>query len=280
MRRPPLPRLPARSLRGWLPGWLPGPSPVTVRPGRHAPPARLLVSELPRAAVELSAALTAAPLLALERRGDGHPVLVLPGLWGGDVSTLLLRHYLGWLGYSVTGWQLGANVGPTESVVRGLRDRVAQLSDSSGRRVTLLGWSLGGLYAHELARKAPGSVRAVITLGSPLRLAGRGSRGASKMFDAMSHLHVTPSLVARPWTEAGPLRVPATAVYTRSDGVVPWRSCLVHPGRRRESVEVHGSHSGLVNNPTVLHLLADRLTQPEDHWRPFAPGPLVRHLYP
>lgn len=251
-----------------------------MRPGPHAPAARLLLSELPRATVELSAALAAAPLLALERRGDGHPVLVLPGLWGGDASTLLLRRYLAWLGYSVSGWQLGANLGPTESVVRGLRDRVAQLSDSSGRRVTLLGWSLGGLYAHELARKAPGSVRAVITLGSPVRLAGRGGRAASQVFDAMSNLHVAPSLVARPWAEAGPLRVPATAVYTRSDGVVPWRSCMLHPGKRRESLEVHGSHSGLASNPTVLHLLADRLAQPEHRWRPFAPGPLLRHLYP
>jgi pimeloyl-ACP methyl ester carboxylesterase len=274
--RTPLTRVPAWAPRRWL-----ARSPlVTLRPGRHAPPTRLLLSELPRATVELSAAFAVAPLLALEKRGDGHPVLVLPGLWGGDTSTLLLRRYLRWLGYSVTGWQLGANMGPTESVVRGLRDRVGQLADSSGRRVTLLGWSLGGLYAHELARKAPGSVRQVITLGSPIRLAKRGGRTASQVFDAMSHLHVAPALVARPWTEAGPLRVPATAVYTRSDGVVPWQSCLVHPGRRRESLEVHGSHSGLVSNPTVLHLLADRLAQPEDGWRPFAPGPLVRHLYP
>jgi pimeloyl-ACP methyl ester carboxylesterase len=251
-----------------------------LRLGRQGPALRLLASELPRAAVELSAALAASPLLALERRGDGHPVLVLPGLWGGDVSTLLLRRYLSWLGYSVTGWQLGANLGPTEAVVSGLRDRLEQLADNSGQRVSLLGWSLGGLYAHELARKSPGSVRQVVTLGSPVRLARRAGRPASQVFDAMSHLHVAPSLVARPWAEPGPLRVPATAVYTRSDGVVPWKSCLVHPGRHRESLEVHGSHSGLVNNPTVLHLLADRLAQPEGRWRPFTPGPLVRHLYP
>ena len=141
--------------------------PVSTRVGRGGPPLSLWLAELPRAGAELAAAGSLAPLLAVERRGDGHPVLVLPGLLGGDVSTLLLRRYLGWLGYSVSGWELGANVGPTEAVVSGLRDRLTELADASGRRVSLVGWSLGGLYAHELARRAPGSVRQVVTLGSP-----------------------------------------------------------------------------------------------------------------
>jgi pimeloyl-ACP methyl ester carboxylesterase len=224
--------------------------------------------------------MTASPFLAVQRRGDGHPVLVLPGLLGGDLSTLLLRRYLGWLNYAVSGWELGANVGPTEAVVRGLRARLAQLAESSGQRVSLVGWSLGGLYAHELARRAPASVRQVLTLGSPVRFARRGGRATSQLFDAMSHLHVAPSLTPRPWAEAGPLRVPATAVFTRSDGIVPWQACTLGPGKRRQNVEVHGSHSGLAHNPTVLHVLADRLAQSEHHWRPFTPGPLVRHLYP
>jgi hypothetical protein len=76
------------------------------------------------------------------------------------------------------------------------------------------------------------------------------------------------------------LRVPATAVYTRSDGVVSWRACLLSPAAHRENIEVHGSHYGLAHNPLVLHLLADRLAQAERAWRPFTPGLLVRHLYP
>jgi pimeloyl-ACP methyl ester carboxylesterase len=224
--------------------------------------------------------MAAAPLLAAERRGDGHSVLVLPGMLGGDLSTVLLRRYLRWLGYTVSGWELGTNTGPTEAVVSGLRDRVAKLSDESGRKVTLVGWSLGGLYAYELARAAPGSVRQVVTLGSPVQLAGRGGRRTSRLLDSLSHLHVVPAAVPRPWTEAGPLRVPATAVYTRSDGVVSWQACLLPPARRRENVEVRGSHSGLAHNPTVLHLLADRLAAAEGTWQAFRPGPLVRHLYP
>lgn len=154
-----------------------------------------------------------------------------------------------------------------------------RLADDSGRRVSLVGWSLGGLYAPELARRAPGSVRQVLTLGSPVRLARR-ARATSRVFDRLSDLHVTPSLVARPWSEAGPLRVPATAVYTRSDGIVGWQSCLLSPGKRRENLEVYGSRHGLAHNPAVLHVLADRLAQPEHRWRAFAPGVLVRHAYP
>ncbi len=135
-----------------------------------------LLAETPRATLELAATSTLAPLLAADRRGDGHPVLVLPGFLQHDLSTVVLRAYLRWLSYSVSGWQLGANMGSTESVVSGLRTRLASLAESSGEKVTLIGWSLGGLYAHELARRAPGSVRQVVTLGSPIRLASDTAR--------------------------------------------------------------------------------------------------------
>jgi len=207
-------------------------------------------------------------------------VLVLPGMLGGDLSTTSLRGYLRWLGYSVHGWKLGTNIGPTEAVVSRLRARLDQLAESSGGPVSIVGWSLGGLYAYELARRAPGSVRQVITLGSPVQLARRSSTTTSQMFDRFSHLQVVPAAVPRPWTEAGTLRVPATALYTQSDGIVAWRSCLLPRAKRRQNVEVYGSHFGLAHNPTVLHVLADRLSQPERTWRPFAPGPLVRQLYP
>lgn len=238
------------------------------------------MSEALRATLELAATVTAAPFLAVEHRGDGHPVLVLPGLFGGDLSTLSLRRYLTWLNYGVSGWEIGTNVGPTEAVVSGLRARVTQLAEGSGRRVSLVGWSLGGLYAHELARRVPGSIRQVLTLGSPVRLARRHGRATSQLFDRYSHLNVAPSLVPRPWSEAGQLRVPATAVYTRGDGIVAWQSCLLAPGKRRENIEVYGSHYGLAHNPAVLHVLADRLAQPEHDWRPFSAGPLLRHAYP
>lgn len=244
------------------------------------PPARLLLTEAPRAAVDLMALGTVAPLLAAGRRGDGHPVLVLPGFFGADVSTVGLRGYLRWLGYTVSGWELGANLGPTQAIVSRLRARLAQLADTSGQRVSVIGWSLGGLYAHELARGAPGSVRQVITLGSPVRPGRRHGRATSRVFDRLAPLQPAPALLARPWVETGTLRVPATAVYTRRDGIVAWRSCMLRPGAQRENIEVYGSHLGLAHNPTVLHLVADRLAQPERRWRPFTPGVLTRRAYP
>jgi len=254
------------------------PTPSWLGPG--APAARLSLTELPRAALDLAALTAVAPALAADRRGDGHPVLVLPGLVGGDASTLTLRRYLTWLNYSVSGGGRGMNGAPTEALVSGLRARLQRLAETSGEPVTLIGWSLGGLYAHELARRAPGSVRQVVTLGSPVRLARSKARATSQLFDRFSHLHVAPSLVARPWSEPGPLRVPATSIYTRSDGIVSWQACLLRAGKRRENVEVYGSHLGLALNPTVLHVLAARLAQPVRTWRPFRPGPLTRHLYP
>ncbi len=251
-----------------------------LRLGPGAPPAHLLLTEGVRAGWEMGALAVATPLLVAERRGDGHTVLVLPGLFGGDLSTVTLRQYLRFLGYKVSGWELGTNLGPTQAVVSGLRRRLAELADRSGRRVSLLGWSLGGLYAHELARASPSRVRQVITLGSPLRLARGRARTTSRLFDRFSNLQVAPALLARPWSEDGSLRVPATAVYTRSDGIVAWRSCLLEAGTSRENIGVYGSHYGLAHNPTVLHVLADRLAQPEGTWRPFDPGPLLRPLYP
>lgn len=242
--------------------------------------AGLLLAEAPRATLELAAMSTVAPLLAAHRRGDGHPVLVVPGLLQGDSSTLVLRTYLRWLNYSVSGWQLGTNLGSAESVVNGLRDSLASMAESSGKKVTLIGWSLGGLYAHELARRAPCTVRQVVTLGSPVRMGGRHGLTASAAFDRLARLHMSAPLLARPWREAGSLRVPATSVYSRSDGIVPWQACRLSTGKHRENIEVIGSHLGLGHNPTVLHVLADRLSQPERGWKPFVPGRVVGCAYP
>ena len=104
-------------------------------------------------------------------RGDGHPVLVLPGLLADDVSTRTLRAVLRRLGYDVHGWGLGRNIGPTAACVTGMRDLLDHLADKHGKPVTLIGWSLGGIFARDLARRTPDSVRQVVTLGSPFRLA-------------------------------------------------------------------------------------------------------------
>jgi pimeloyl-ACP methyl ester carboxylesterase len=183
---------------------------------------------------------TAGPLLVAAPRGDGHPVLVLPGFRGDDDSTRPLRWFLRRLGYHVHGWGLGTNVGPTARITDGLTARFADLVERHDEPVSVIGWSLGGVYARAVGRRQPGHVRQVITLGSPLR--------------------GTP--------DAAPA-VPVTSIYSRTDAIVPWRASLLADGPRRENVEIRGSHLGLGHNPSALIVVADRLAQPLDGWQPF-----------
>ena len=239
-----------------------------------------LVTEPHRACLDLTTLAAVSPLLATARRGDGHPVLVLPGLLTGDHATVLLRTVLRVLGHNVVGWELGMNRGSTGRVVQGLREHVDRLHQTHGRRVSLVGWSLGGLYAQELARATPGSVRGIITLGSPVMRWAPWMRSASGLADR----HIRPSsgvaVLGRPWAEQGSLRVPATSVFTRSDGVVHWSLCQYELRPRRENVEVRGSHLGLGHNAAVLWLLADRLGAAEGAWTPFRPPVRLRPFFP
>ncbi len=237
-----------------------------------------LVTEPPRAGLDAAALLATWPLLAAAPRGDDHPVLVLPGLLTGDPATLLLRGVLHSLGHRVCGWSLGTNRGPTHRVVGRLRDQVDRLHRESGRRVSLVGWSLGGLYAQELARAAPSSVRGIITLGTPVVRSAPWVRRVSGLADAVPARGA--GALPRAWAERGSLRVPATSVYTRADGIVDWSACRYPLRDRRQNVEVRGSHLGLAVNPGVLWLLADRLGTPEDAWHPFRPPLALRPLFP
>jgi pimeloyl-ACP methyl ester carboxylesterase len=131
------------------------------------PPSRTLMFLEGRAIHELGAFLGALPLLSLAPKGDGHPVLVLPGLVASDASTRPLRSFLKNRGYAVSGWRQGRNLGLRDGVQHAMVDLVRELSDTHGRKVSLVGWSLGGLYARQLAKMMPDCVRSVITLGSP-----------------------------------------------------------------------------------------------------------------
>jgi pimeloyl-ACP methyl ester carboxylesterase len=211
------------------------------------------------------------PLLRAAPRGEPHPVLVLPGLMASDVSTGLLRSWIRWLGYPVVGWALGRNRGPTQEVVHELPVLVDRLAREHGASVSIVGWSLGGIYARRLARRAPRQVRQVISLGSPFALAGRpvdGSPGG-RVFSQYSPLHATDRSSSPGGSLARPLPVPSTAVYSRWDGVVDWRACRQRPGPRSENVAVRSSHLGMGHDPAVLWVVADRLALPGDAWSPF-----------
>ncbi|MDP9436060.1 MAG: alpha/beta hydrolase [Actinomycetota bacterium] len=200
-----------------------------------------------RAALDLAALLATWPVLTTAPRGDGHPVLVLPGLLTGDPATVLLRNVLRLLGHRSAGGA-SARTGPYRRVVGALRDRLDRLHQESGRRVSLVGWSLGGLYAEELARASPGSVRTLVTLGSAVAGRSGWARDLSTLVDRSTYLPRAAGLLPRPWAERGTLRVPATSVYTRSDGIVSWAACRFEPGARREDVECGGATS---SSPTT-----------------------------
>lgn len=232
---------------------------------------RTLCRELLRAGAETAAFVAALPALSVGPRGDGHGVLVLPGLMADDLSTVGLRHVLRVRGYRPHAWRLGTNIGPTQRIQDGLVRRLAELSADGEQPVSIIGWSLGGILARELARRHPESVRSVITLGSPFRLThldNPDATRAGRVFLAFRHWH-TDFLGRAQGEEHRPaLQVPATSIYSRLDGVVPWQACLDLPGPLRENVEVSASHFGLGVHPVVLAIVLDRLRQPVGAWQP------------
>ncbi len=242
-----------------------------------AAPSRLLTALEVRSFGEHVAMAAAMPLLTRLPRGDGHTVLVLPGFGADDQSTQLLRNLLYQLGYDTQRWKLGRNLGPTTQVVDGLRALIETHADDAP--ISIVGWSMGGIYAREIAREAPEAVRQVITLGSPIRM-GPGDRSAtSGLWDATTPMH-DPTLERELESERELLPVPTTAIYTRTDGIVSWKSCLTPPAPTHENIEVYGSHCGLGANTSVAYVIADRLSQPANQWQPFRAPQWLRGAYP
>jgi pimeloyl-ACP methyl ester carboxylesterase len=247
--------------------------------GASAPPSWLFVTDPARAAAEYAWLITALPLRQLLPVGDGHPVLVLPGVLADDGSTGTLRRMLRDLGYRVHGWRLGRNLGPTAATVTGLQNRLLDLRSRYDSEVSVIGWSLGGIFARTLARDNPAAVRQVITLGSPIRLAHESQSRARRAFDRYAHLHVVPrDLPLESGLEALP--VPATSIYSRYDGIVAWQACLDPPSARAENIAVVSSHLGFGHHPAVIWAVADRLAQPLGQWAPFRAPAALRPLYP
>jgi pimeloyl-ACP methyl ester carboxylesterase len=218
-----------------------------------------------RAIHEFGAFLGALPLLKLVPRGDGHSVLVLPGLIASDVSTRPLRAYLRDHGYDVHGWGLGRNLGPRPGIEQGMLDQIRQLRRGSGCKVSLIGWSLGGLYARQLAKKCPDDVRLVISLGSPFNGSPHATN-AWRVYELASGRRADDQPMG---SLREPPPVPTTAIFSRTDGICAWQCCVEEEGPQVENIEVQGSHCGLGHHPAVVYAVADRLAQPEGEWKPF-----------
>jgi len=219
-----------------------------------------------RAPWELAAALAAYPFIKSAPEGDGHAVMVFPGLAAGDFTTLAIRHFLRERGFSVHAWEQGLNFGPRPGVLEACVEKIKQLHADSGRKVSLVGWSLGGVYAREIAKMLPDHIRAVVTLGSPFTGSPKATN-AWRVYQLVSGEKEIDEERFAALRERPP--VPTTSIFSRTDGVVAWQCSIEEETANSENIEVHASHVGMGANPTALYAIADRLAQPEDGWQRF-----------
>ncbi len=216
------------------------------------------------------AVLQAAPV------GDGHPVLVLPGFSADDNRIMPLCNAMRAKGYAAETWGLGRNFGLHHKTVKRLRAKLEKMyADNGNRKVTLVGHSLGGIFARELAREFPHLVRGVITLGSAF---GAMTGEQHAMLPGVMGLVALLNGRRVPMREADigqrfltPPPMPATSIFSRSDSVASWSACLNPAAPQAENVEVPGvGHMGLAYNADMLAVVLDRLAQPEGGWQPYA----------
>lgn len=231
------------------------------------PPLALTLVE-GRGVVELAATFATRSILRHAPRGDGHPVLVLPGFLASDRSTKPIRQFLDELGYETYGWGQGQNLGKFYKMREVLEGLVDEIYTKSGQKVSIVGWSLGGVFARYLALVMPDKVRSVITLGSPFA-ADIHATSAKKLYDLLSN-----EGPARPGDLeriAGDLPVPNSSIYTKLDGIVNWKTCIAKPADNAETIEIRlASHVGIGVNPAAFWATADRLAQPDGTFKPFA----------
>ena len=231
------------------------------------PPSTALMLMEGRAVPELGAFWLMRPWLSVTPRGDGHPVLVLPGLMADDASTRALRSFLNSHGYKAHGWKQGRNMGLRGDLERAMLARIDELYERYGqRKVSLVGWSLGGLYARQLAKVAPDKVRCMISLGSPFAGSPK-STNAWRAYEIVSGSKVEDQDLLDTLADTPP--VPSTSIFSRTDGICAWQACLNEDGPASENIEVIGSHCGLGHHPAAVYAIADRLAQPEGYWKKF-----------
>lgn len=230
---------------------------------------------IPRASIfsvlEEAAGVLELPRLALgfrdlleEPEGDGSRVLVLPGFGADDRSTWPLRQFLTQLGYRVRGWERGVNRQPVPDSVDAIGERVRQVFQAEQEPISLVGWSLGGYIAREVARDLPDAVRRVVTLGSPVIGGPKYTTAAA----AAASLGWDVEEIERQVEErkSVPLQVPVTAIYSRRDRIVAWPACVdPEDGGPIEHIEVNASHIGLGFKVEVYRLVARRLARPWPH---------------
>lgn len=213
-----------------------------------------------------------APLQNISPKGDGHPVFVLPGLGTTDSSTHFIRNFLTELGYATHPWGLGRNLGPRDGIdtlISTLAAKLEEIYENNGQeKVSIIGWSLGGIYGRELAKKTPNLVRQVITLGTPFK-GDANATNVGRLYEILSKdtSHKDPKIIQQ---IAEPPPVPFTSLYSKTDGIVSWEASIETEGEQVQNIEIPGaSHLGLGHNLISMYIIADRLAQPKNTWTPF-----------
>ena len=240
-----------------------------------------------RALIEMALLPYSLPLLMTAPRGAGHPVLLLPGFMADESTLFALKLFLRQRGYDVQTWGFGRNLGFHARHAQALEQKIRYMHHRSGRKVSLVGWSLGGLFALYGAHQAPECVRTLVTLGSPLSVDAQGSRSpplVKALYRMVAHpmgpaAHVMQPRVKKLRERVMP-PVPTSCLYSLGDGVVPPQEATIDGDpTMHENIRVAGSHTGLGFNAMVLCVVADRLAQREGQWRPFRPTGLAGTAY-
>ena len=242
-------------------------------------------TEMQRAGLEYTTLQMTWPLIKdTLPKGDGHPVLFFPGFMTSDAFTLPLRNRVEERGYAVYGWENGFNLGFDEKTAEHIKKRLKEVFDETGEKVTLVGHSLGGVYARELAREFPEMVRGVITLGTPFGKLDDPSSATSehltkiyKFFNPKGVQDDIEDIGARGLT---PPPVPTTSIFSKDDGVVSWPAAINPKAKEAENIEVYGSHIGMTFNPLTIAAVIDRLGQKEGEWKAFDKKDYPMLVYP
>ena len=244
----------------------------------HRPSFFWLLSEPSRALTELGLSFSFNSFSKPEPNGDGHPVMILPGFMGSKYSTKVLRDFVGKLGYKVYDWGMGRNLGKVEYIDL-MAESIDEIYQKTGQKISLIGWSLGGVFARQLAKRKPNLIRQVITLGSPFAGLTEPNNAAWIYTFVSGGKEVKDIDLTFLENLPLPAPVPSTAIYSKGDGIVPWQACLEqNEDATHQNIQVRGSHIGLGMNQGVLEIIADRLQFSKENWRYFKPKSYVNSL--
>ena len=236
---------------------------MTTNLPQARPPSRLATMLEARAPLDWATVLLRAPQLASAPRGDGRPVVLLPGYGSDEISRRPHGKYLDVLGYDVHEWGIGRNRGNVEAYVQRIGEFSGDIQRQSGNSVTLVGWSLGGVVARETARLFEPCIREVITMGTPI-VGGPKYTAVAARFAEQSGIDLDAFELEVHERNLIGLRQPITAIYSKSDGVVGWRACIDVYNEHARNIQVRSSHFGMGASGRVWRLIADTLAADGD----------------